>query len=435
MEENRKAALRLCGVKKQYRLGTIGGTTFREELQSRWAKFRGREDPNLRIGLDPTLLGKTFLALDGIDLTVYQGERLGIIGPNGAGKSTLLKLLSRVTAPTEGDIYLHGRVSSMLEVGTGFHGELTGRENIYMNGAILGMTTAEINAKMADIIAFSEVEQFIDTPVKRYSSGMFVKLAFAVAAHLNSEILIMDEVLAVGDMAFQKKCLDKMRKTADEEGRTILYVSHNMETIRRLCDRCIVLDKGRIVFNGDPEEAIAIYMNRSVGGSGVEIDLADAAHNGLGVLTMEHLSILDKSVPVFESDETLRLALRLRTDRALDGVQLRLTLRTDGDVGLGTAWSEGCSFAAAGEYLLHLRFPLTLVSKGVFYASLGLYQQDELGRMLVLDHITRAFRLEVTGIPAWHVGTHGYIRFPAPEVEVEEWTQNNGGQSAQNRNS
>lgn len=419
MEENRKVALRLCGVKKRYRLGTYGGNTFREELQSRWARFRGREDPNLRIGLDPSLLGKTFWALDGIDLTVYKGERLGIIGANGAGKSTLLKLLSRVTAPTEGDLYLHGRVSSMLEVGTGFHGEMTGRENIYMNGAILGMTTAEINEKMEDIIDFSEVRQFIDTPVKRYSSGMFVKLAFSVAAHLNSEILIMDEVLAVGDMAFQKKCLDKMRRTADEDGRTILYVSHNMETIRRLCDRCIVLDKGKIIFDGDPETAIAIYMDTSVGGSDVEIDLREAAHNGLGILTMEHLSILEKSVPTFESEETLRLALRVRTDRPLENLQLRLTLRTDGDVGLGTAWSECCTLAEAGEYVLRLAFPLNLVSKGVFYASLGLYQSDELGRMLVLDHITRAFRMEVLGVPAWHVGTHGYIRFPAPSLEIE----------------
>ena len=175
-----------------------------------------------------------------------RGDALGIIGHNGAGKSTLLKLLSRVTAPTAGSISYNGRITSMLEVGTGFHGELTGRENIYMNGAILGMTKKEIDAKMEQIIDFSEVRQFIDTPVKRYSSGMYVKLAFSVAAHLDSEIMIMDEVLAVGDMAFQKKCLDKMREAADKEGRTVLYVSHNMNTIRQLCDRCIVLEHGRI---------------------------------------------------------------------------------------------------------------------------------------------------------------------------------------------
>ena len=212
-------AIRVSGVKKRYRLGAIGGRTLQGELQSRWARLRGREDPNTRVGTDSRLIGQSFWALDGIDLTIARGERVGIIGANGAGKSTLLKLLSRITAPTEGEIDLYGRISSMLEVGTGFHRELTGRENIYMNGAILGMSRSEIDAKLADIIAFSEIGDFIDTPAKRYSSGMYVKLAFAVAAHLDSEILVMDEVLAVGDMAFQQKCLRKMRQAADEEGK------------------------------------------------------------------------------------------------------------------------------------------------------------------------------------------------------------------------
>ena len=188
------------GLKKQYKLGQIGGGTLTHDLQSWWARVRGKEDPNTIIGTDQRLFGQTFMALNGVDLTVYQGEALGIIGRNGAGKSTLLKILSRITAPTEGEIRLKGRVASMLEVGTGFNNEMTGRENIYMNGAILGMTKAEIDAKVDEIIAFSECGDFIDTPVKRYSSGMFVKLAFAVAAHLDSEIMVMDEVLAVGDM-------------------------------------------------------------------------------------------------------------------------------------------------------------------------------------------------------------------------------------------
>jgi len=185
-----------------------------------------------------------------------------VIGANGAGKSTLFKLLARVTAPTEGAIGVKGRISSMLEVGTGFHGELTGRENIYLNGAILGMKRQEIDACIDQIIAFSECEEFIDTPVKRYSSGMYVKLAFAVAAHLNSELLLMDEVLAVGDMHFQKKCLDKMTQLSNDEQKTILYVSHNMETIRTLCNRCIVLEKGHLVFDGEPEEAIGVMLCR-----------------------------------------------------------------------------------------------------------------------------------------------------------------------------
>ena len=214
--EEREVALRLQGIKKRYRLGQIGGGTLTADLQSWWARVRGREDPNTLIGTDQRLVGKTFMALNGIDLTVYRGAALGIIGSNGAGKSTMLKLLCRVTAPTEGEIDLYGRVASMLEVGTGFNGEMTGRENVYMNGAILGMTKAEIDAKMENIIEFSEVREFIDTPVKRYSSGMFVKLAFSVAAHLDSEIMIMDEVLAVGDVAFQRKCIDKMRDVAKQ---------------------------------------------------------------------------------------------------------------------------------------------------------------------------------------------------------------------------
>lgn len=258
--ENRPVAIQVSGVKKMYRLGQIGGGTLQADLQSWWARVRGKEDPNTKIGEGERIKGQTFMALNGIDLTIYQGEAVGIIGSNGAGKSTLLKLLSKVTAPTEGEIDIYGRIASMLEVGTGFNGELTGRENVYMNGAILGMTKQEIDAKMEQIIEFSEVRDFIDTPVKRYSSGMFVKLAFSVAAHLDSEIMIMDEVLAVGDMAFQKKCLDKMKEAANRDGRTVLYVSHNMNTIRQLCNRCIVLDKGKVVFEGSVDDAISVYL-------------------------------------------------------------------------------------------------------------------------------------------------------------------------------
>lgn len=255
--------IKIDNVSKQYRLGAIGGGTLQGDIQSWWARKRGKEDPNSKIGAKIYNKNEKFMALNGISFEVKKGERVGIIGHNGAGKSTLLKLLSRVTAPTEGEIGLNGRVTSMLEVGTGFHGELTGRENIYMNGAILGMSKADIDAKMEDIINFSECGKFIDTPVKRYSSGMFVKLAFSVAAHLDSEIMIMDEVLAVGDMAFQKKCLDKMNDVSKTQGRTILYVSHNMNTIRQLCDRCIVLDHGNIIFDGDVESAILLYMGKS----------------------------------------------------------------------------------------------------------------------------------------------------------------------------
>lgn len=252
-------AIKMTGVTKRYRLGQLGYGTLQADLQSRWAKLRGKPDPNQRIGKAGRLDGGSFLALRNISLEVPKGQTLGILGGNGAGKSTLLKLLAQVTAPTDGTIDIDGRVSAILEVGTGFHAEMTGRENIYLNGAILGMRTSEIDARFDSIVAFSEVEDFIDTPVKRYSSGMRVKLAFAVAVHLTGEILIMDEVLAVSDAAFRKKCIEKLREAAGE-GRTVLYVSHNMDSVRELCDRCIYLEHGEIAFDGDPETAIAIYQ-------------------------------------------------------------------------------------------------------------------------------------------------------------------------------
>lgn len=253
-------AIRVENIYKEYRLGAIGGATLKGEIQSKIAKLRHKEDPNLKIGQVVHDKNERFMALNGLSFDVKKGETVGILGHNGAGKSTILKLICRVTAPTKGSIYMNGRLTSMLEVGTGFHMELTGRENVYLNGAILGMTKAEIDRKFDEIVEFSEVGQFIDTPVKRYSSGMKVKLAFAVASHLDSEIMIMDEVLAVGDVNFQNKCIDRMKKLAEEDGRTILYVSHNMPSVKRLCDRCIVLSQGKKIYDGDTERAISIYM-------------------------------------------------------------------------------------------------------------------------------------------------------------------------------
>lgn len=250
-------AIIMSDVSKRYSLGQIGYGTLQADFQSWWARRLGRDDPNSKVTSKAGRGG--FFALKDINLTVARGETLGIIGRNGAGKSTLLKLLSRVTAPTTGTIDIYGRVSSLLEVGTGFNLQMTGRENVFLNGSILGLSRAEIKENMDSIIAFSEVEEFIDTPVKRYSSGMKVKLAFAVAAHLKCEIMIMDEVLAVGDAAFKKKCFAKLRETASERDRTVLYVSHDMATVRELCSRCIVMDKGRIVFDGATDDAVRLY--------------------------------------------------------------------------------------------------------------------------------------------------------------------------------
>ncbi|HSV74799.1 MAG TPA: ABC transporter ATP-binding protein [Chthonomonadales bacterium] len=266
--------IRVENLSKAYRLGQIGGATLREELNRWWARVRKRPDPKLKIGQEHLAerFGERFWALKDVSFEAEQGEVLGIIGRNGSGKSTLLKVLSQVTAPTEGVVKIKGRVASLLEVGTGFHPELTGRENIFLNGAILGMTKGEIQRKFDEIVAFSEVEQFIDTPVKRYSSGMYVRLAFAVAAHLEPEILIVDEVLAVGDAAFQRKCLGKMGDVA-QEGRTVLFVSHNMVSVQNLCSACILLGDGRMTALGATRDVVQAYLYE--GGASRHVSLAE----------------------------------------------------------------------------------------------------------------------------------------------------------------
>ncbi|MBT3879454.1 MAG: ABC transporter ATP-binding protein, partial [Candidatus Scalindua sp.] len=246
---------------KEYRLGVIGHDTLYRDMQSWWAMVRGKEDPNTLIGHKRNNSTEDhILALDDINLEVKNGDVFGIIGANGAGKSTLLKILSRVTAPTSGTVKVKGRIASLLEVGTGFHPELTGRENIYLNGAINGMYRKEVSRKLDEIVDFAGVEQFLDTPVKRYSSGMHVRLGFAVAAHLEPEILVVDEVLAVGDASFQKKAIGKMQDVSSAEGRTVLLVSHNMELIRKLCNRVVVLSKGELAVDGLPEDSINQYV-------------------------------------------------------------------------------------------------------------------------------------------------------------------------------
>jgi lipopolysaccharide transport system ATP-binding protein len=255
--------IKVENLSKRYRLGVVNRDMLYKDLQSRWAKFRGKEDPNAPIGLkhDKRLEhGDEFWALRNVDLEVKEGEILGIIGRNGAGKSTLLKILSQITAPTEGKIKVKGRIASLLEVGTGFHPELTGRENVYLNGAILGMTRKEVTSKFDEIVGFAEIDEFIDTPVKRYSSGMYVRLAFAVAAHLDPEILIVDEVLAVGDTEFQNKCIGKMESVA-KGGRTIIFVSHQLYNIRRLCSSAILLEAGAVKSAGLPNTVADLYTN------------------------------------------------------------------------------------------------------------------------------------------------------------------------------
>ncbi|WP_433833683.1 ABC transporter ATP-binding protein [Flavobacterium anhuiense] len=260
--------LRAENISKQYRLGQVGTGTLSHDINRWWHKIRGKQDPYLKIGdtNDRSTKGTSdyVWALKDINFEVERGEVLGIIGKNGAGKSTLLKILSKVTAPTTGSIKSKGRIASLLEVGTGFNGEMTGRENIFLNGAILGMTKKEITSKLDEIIEFSGCERYIDTPVKRYSSGMTVRLAFAVAAFLEPEILVVDEVLAVGDAEFQKKAIGKMQDISKGEGRTVLFVSHNMPAVRSLCTRGLILENGKTVFQGNINESVDYYLNNNL---------------------------------------------------------------------------------------------------------------------------------------------------------------------------
>lgn len=388
--------LKIVNVSKKYRLGMIGGTTLKEELQRKRAARKHLEDPTLKVTESPLEEGKEFLALDDINITVYQGERVGIIGHNGAGKSTLLKLISRITAPTTGQIEMNGRIASMLEVGTGFHPELSGRENIYMNGAILGMTKAEIDTKIEEIIDFSECRKFIDTPVKRYSSGMYVKLAFSVAAHLDSEIMIMDEVLAVGDMAFQKKCLDKMNEVSRTEGRTILYVSHNMNTIRQLCERCIILDHGKVIFNGDVEEAISIYLGiNDLSGNSIDLSAVERdKYFADGCAEMKTLT-MDNKESIYEMNSKISGTLIASSKKNIEGVILGFFISYQG-VAVTSMKTEPVIKMKAGDLTeIHFEVDLDRLAPGVYNTKLLLSRENEYGGVEYLDVIENCYSFEI----------------------------------------
>jgi len=309
--------IRIENLSKHYRLGLIGGGTLREDLTSWWARTLGRRDSLDQVGIGDHGNRKNgdLWALQDVSFDVRQGEILGIIGRNGAGKSTLLKVLSRITAPTSGQIKIKGRVGSLLEVGTGFHPELTGRENIFLNGAILGMKKGEINRKLDEIIDFAEIERFIDTPVKRYSSGMYVRLAFAVAAHLEPEILVIDEVLAVGDVAFQKKCLGKMGDVA-KHGRTVLFVSHNMAAVSNLCGTGLYLAAGKVTRDGEIADVIRVYLQDSSSDPTVSISKR-SDRNGSGIARFSAVDILDaedRRTETVMCGQRVRIRIKLSSD-------------------------------------------------------------------------------------------------------------------------
>lgn len=418
--------LKIEHVSKEYNLGTIGGGTLKAEIQSKLARLRQKDDPNLKIGQTAHGKNERFLALDDVNLEIRKGERVGIIGHNGAGKSTLLKLICRVTAPTKGNIYINGRITSMLEVGTGFHGELTGKENVYMNGAILGMTKDEIDAKYDDIVKFSEVEKFIDTPIKRYSSGMNIKLGFSIASHLDSEIMIMDEVLAVGDAPFQKKCLDKMREVAKTDGRTILYVSHNMSTIRSLCERVIVLNHGKVIHDGEVETGIRLYSEME-NTTGVSFSFKDVKRGMKRSLSIELLSleVLDKEKAIFSRDESVSILLNCKANADVKAFRFRFEFLTQNDKTAGVAFSDKQFSASNGDHLiLKLTFSLKNFAPGSYRIGILPFEWDEEGNFSSMDQISNAMHIEVVektpGALKWDHEWWGSVQFDDMKTNIIE---------------
>ncbi len=312
-------AIEFENISKQYRLGTIGTGTLSHDLNRWWHQIRGKEDPYLKIGEvnnRSTKASSDYVwALKDISFNVEQGEVLGIIGKNGAGKSTLLKILSRITSPSTGSIKAKGRIASLLEVGTGFHGDLTGRENIYMNGAIMGMTRREITSKLDEIVAFSGIEKYIDTPVKRYSSGMTVRLGFAVAAHLEPEILVVDEVLAVGDAEFQKKAIGKMKDVSQGGGRTVLFVSHNLDAVRELCTKSILLENGMVSLKGSTDYILSEYKKSTLDNNAGIINISNKSFFFEGIINNDELKTL-------RIDSEINLFLKFRTEDVFEEIFL-----------------------------------------------------------------------------------------------------------------
>ena len=372
-------AIEVESLSKVYRLGEIGTGTLSHDLHRWAAKMMGKEDPFLKLGEsnDRTRkgAGDVVYSLKNIDFSVHEGDAVGIIGRNGAGKSTLLKILSRVTSPTTGEIRVKGRIASLLEVGTGFHPELTGRENIYLNGAILGMRRREITRRFDEIVDFSGVERYIDTPVKRYSSGMYVRLAFAVAAHLESEILIIDEVLAVGDAEFQNKCISKMGEVGREEGRTILFVSHNLAVLKRLCQKGILLHHGELKAAGSIRDVVLTYLDRRGGGVA---DISFQSH--VTVRSRQYETTLieiyneeGRQADHFLFRERIRIRMKVVVKEIQPSVFWDVTLENAFHEKVGNGFCTDLRFLNTGEYEIGVEIENPLLP-GDYYITLGFHR-------------------------------------------------------------
>ncbi|MCR5028020.1 MAG: ABC transporter ATP-binding protein [Fibrobacter sp.] len=382
-------AIEFENISKQYRLGLVSTGTLSHDLNRFWqTKILHKEDPYLKVGEvnDRTSKGKSdyVWALKDINFKVEEGDVVGIIGRNGAGKSTLLKLLSRVTAPTTGTIRARGRIASLLEVGTGFHPEMTGRENIYMNGAIMGMTRAEITRKLDEIVDFSGCERYLDTPVKRYSSGMTVRLGFAIAAHLEPEILVVDEVLAVGDAEFQKKAIGKMQDVSKGEGRTVLFVSHNMGAVKNLCKRGIVLDQGQVAFDGGVEEAVGYYTGKNhISENNELIHRIKSTVNGLTINRFSFNGSTSSQSTITNGQDSVDICIEGTTKYPLSNVDIRLTIKNSLGTPLATL-AEGhyknySQNIDAGKFSIKKQFILPkYLSKGICIVDIYLHKPNVL---------------------------------------------------------
>jgi lipopolysaccharide transport system ATP-binding protein len=407
-------------LSKAYRLGQIGTGTFTYDLALWWAKMRGNPNPLLKIGEQDhgNRDGESIWALKDVSFNVEQGEVLGIIGRNGAGKSTLLKILSRVTAPTGGRIKVKGRVASLLEVGTGFHPDLTGRENIYLNGAILGMSKQEVTRKFDEIVDFAEVEKFIDTPVKRYSSGMYVRLAFAVAAHLDPEILVVDEVLAVGDAEFQKKCLGKMGDVANE-GRTVLFVSHNMAAMNQLCSSCLLLQSGMVALNDKTDKVVGDYLKE---GQLIQFrpDMINTQDFILLNLRTYQEGISNPSL--FVTDLPIVIEYTYEIKQEVYGLRIGFDLMSKDGITLFRSFDDdvqGKRVKSPGKYKAYSRIPksLLLPTKYYLYPRIGIHNvrwiyHDNSGIEITLHN--------QNGVNSRYDGNRPGVLLPQLEWEIEK---------------
>ncbi len=389
----RDAVIQIEGVSKQYRLGEVGTGTLHDDLTRAWYRLRGKADPYAKIGSDNdrTHRGDSdyVWALRDLDFDIRRGETIGIIGRNGAGKSTLLKILSRVTAPSKGCFRSKGQIASLLEVGTGFHPDLTGRENVYLNGAIMGMNRTQVTRRLDDIVGFSGCERYIDTPVKRYSSGMTVRLGFAVAAHLEPDILVVDEVLAVGDVEFQKRCIGKMQDVAARE-RTVLFVSHNMANMRRLCERGILLHNGRLQASGPMGSVIEQYL-----ASGQQSDrvfqFKESEHRLRSDMKIEAMELLIPGArDAFLLGEPIPIALRVTCTDAVDCVRVGIGLMCEG-VRICTVHSEPIDFKA-GTTHVKCTLPKNVLLPGHYALVVGAHSARD-GR--AFDYVTREVPMQV----------------------------------------